>query len=36
MLARRLLSDERFLPRELPGYVEYYRKVCHRLLPGAW
>jgi protein-S-isoprenylcysteine O-methyltransferase Ste14 len=32
----RLMLEERFLERELPGYREYARRVPHRLLPGIW
>ncbi len=32
----RLFEEERFLARKLPGYVEYQRKVQHRLLPRIW
>jgi protein-S-isoprenylcysteine O-methyltransferase Ste14 len=32
----RILGEERFLARHLSGYVEYQRKVRHRLLPYIW
>ena len=32
----RLFDEERLLSESLPGYVEYQRKVRHRLLPGIW
>jgi protein-S-isoprenylcysteine O-methyltransferase Ste14 len=32
----RLLDEEKFLARNLPGYDEYWRKVGWRLLPGMW
>jgi protein-S-isoprenylcysteine O-methyltransferase Ste14 len=32
----RLVLEERFLRRELPGYGEYAARVRHRLLPGIW
>ena len=32
----RLFDEERFLAESLPGYVEYQRKVRHRLIPGIW
>jgi len=32
----RLLDEERFLARNLPGYSEYQRKVKWRLLPHVW
>ena len=32
----RLFDEEKFLAETLPGYVEYQRKVRHRLVPGIW
>ena len=32
----RLFDEEKFLSESLPGYVEYRRKVRHRLIPGIW
>jgi protein-S-isoprenylcysteine O-methyltransferase Ste14 len=32
----RLIDEERFLSRELPGYVEYRHKVRYRLIPLVW
>jgi protein-S-isoprenylcysteine O-methyltransferase Ste14 len=32
----RLLEEERFLARNLPGYVEYQNKVKYRLIPTVW
>jgi protein-S-isoprenylcysteine O-methyltransferase Ste14 len=32
----RLLDEERFLARNLPGYTEYQRRVQHRLVPFVW
>ena len=32
----RLLDEERFLARSLPGYAEYQRRVRHRLVPHVW
>ena len=32
----RLLEEEKFLMRELPGYTEYLRKVKYRLIPFIW
>jgi protein-S-isoprenylcysteine O-methyltransferase Ste14 len=32
----RALDEERLLREELPGYVEYTRKVRARLIPGVW
>lgn len=35
-LVVRLVLEERFLRRELPGYGEYAARVPYRLLPGIW
>jgi len=32
----RLLDEERFLARGLPGYAEYQAKVPSRLIPGIY
>jgi protein-S-isoprenylcysteine O-methyltransferase Ste14 len=32
----RLIDEERFLARNLPGYVEYQDKVRYRLIPLVW
>jgi protein-S-isoprenylcysteine O-methyltransferase Ste14 len=32
----RLIAEERFLARNLPGYADYQNKVPHRLIPGVW
>jgi protein-S-isoprenylcysteine O-methyltransferase Ste14 len=32
----RLLDEERFLHKNLPGYTEYTRKVRYRLVPCVW
>jgi protein-S-isoprenylcysteine O-methyltransferase Ste14 len=32
----RLFDEETFLAENLPGYVEYRKKVRHRLVPGIW
>jgi protein-S-isoprenylcysteine O-methyltransferase Ste14 len=32
----RLLDEERFLAKNLPGYVEYEKKVIYRLVPFVW
>lgn len=32
----RLLHEEKFLQKELPGYQEYMHKVKYRLIPGIW
>jgi protein-S-isoprenylcysteine O-methyltransferase Ste14 len=36
ILIVRLLDEERYLVRNLPGYEAYCAKVRYRLLPGAW
>jgi protein-S-isoprenylcysteine O-methyltransferase Ste14 len=32
----RLLDEEAYLRRHLPGYVEYCSRTRHRLIPGLW
>jgi protein-S-isoprenylcysteine O-methyltransferase Ste14 len=32
----RLLDEERFLTKNLPGYAAYERKVKYRLIPSVW
>jgi protein-S-isoprenylcysteine O-methyltransferase Ste14 len=36
VLVWRLLDEERFLAKGLPGYAEYQGKVKYRLVPGLW
>ena len=36
IIALRLLNEEKFLCRELPGYVEYCRRIPYRLIPFVW
>ncbi len=36
ILIARILSEEKMLLKELPGYAEYCQKVRYRLLPGIW
>ena len=36
IIARRIQNEEEVLLRELPGYVEYRKKVRWRLVPGIW
>jgi protein-S-isoprenylcysteine O-methyltransferase Ste14 len=36
VLLWRLLDEERILARDLPGYVEYMRRVKSRLVPSVW
>lgn len=35
-LVARLLDEERFLAKNLPGYADYMRNVRHRLVPPVW
>ena len=32
----RLFDEEKFLAKNLAGYVEYQKKVRHRLIPYVW
>jgi protein-S-isoprenylcysteine O-methyltransferase Ste14 len=32
----RLLDEEKFLSRNLPGYLEYQQRVRYRLIPLVW
>jgi protein-S-isoprenylcysteine O-methyltransferase Ste14 len=36
VLLWRLLNEEKFLSRHLPGYAEYCRSVRYRLIPRVW
>jgi protein-S-isoprenylcysteine O-methyltransferase Ste14 len=36
LLVARLLDEERFLVRELPGYAAYRQKTRYRLIPYVW
>ena len=36
VLIWRLFDEEKFLARNLPGYVEYQNKVRYRLIPPVW
>lgn len=36
IIAKRLLSEEEFLKKELAGYNEYMKKVRYRLIPFVW
>ena len=36
LIAKRIKGEERFLEKELPGYVEYKEKVKYRLIPYIW
>jgi protein-S-isoprenylcysteine O-methyltransferase Ste14 len=35
-LVWRLFDEEKFLAQNLQGYVEYQKRVPHRLFPGIW
>jgi protein-S-isoprenylcysteine O-methyltransferase Ste14 len=36
VLIWRLVEEEKFLARSLPGYGDYQRKLPYRLVPGVW
>jgi protein-S-isoprenylcysteine O-methyltransferase Ste14 len=36
LLAIRILVEENFLHRELPGYTDYTQRIRWRLIPGLW
>jgi protein-S-isoprenylcysteine O-methyltransferase Ste14 len=36
LTAVRLIQEDRFLQRELPGYAGYATEVRYRLIPGVW
>jgi len=36
VMVARIISEERLLNNELPGYSEYTQKVRYRLFPGIW
>ncbi len=36
LIAARLLDEERYLIKNLPGYDDYRSKVRYRLVPGVW
>jgi protein-S-isoprenylcysteine O-methyltransferase Ste14 len=36
VLIWRLLDEEHFLTRNLPGYAEYMKRVQYRLIPLVW
>jgi protein-S-isoprenylcysteine O-methyltransferase Ste14 len=36
LLIWRILDEEHYLARELPGYVDYERRVRYRLVPFVW
>jgi protein-S-isoprenylcysteine O-methyltransferase Ste14 len=36
VLIWRLIDEERFLAKSLPGYTDYQKRVRHRLVPFVW
>ena len=36
IIAKRIISEEKFLEKELNGYTEYKKKVKYRLIPYIW
>ena len=36
IIAKRIKGEEKLLKKELPGYVEYKKKVKYRLIPFIW
>jgi protein-S-isoprenylcysteine O-methyltransferase Ste14 len=36
VLVWRILDEEKFLKKDLPGYTEYLQKVHYRLVPYVW
>ena len=36
IIIKRLLNEEKFLKKELDGYVDYMKKVKYRLIPFIW
>ena len=36
LVFRRVVFEDAFLQRNLPGYADYARRVPYRLLPGGW
>ena len=36
IIAKRIKGEEAFLEKELPGYVEYKKKVKYRMIPFVW
>jgi protein-S-isoprenylcysteine O-methyltransferase Ste14 len=36
LILRRVMFEDAFLLRNLPGYAEYTRRVTRRLIPGTW
>jgi protein-S-isoprenylcysteine O-methyltransferase Ste14 len=36
LVLRRVVFEDRYLQANLPGYIEYVRRVPYRLIPGGW
>ena len=36
IIAKRISNEEKVLERELPGYLEYKKKVKYKLIPFVW
>jgi len=36
IIAKRIKDEEKFLEKELDGYVQYKQKVKYRLIPFIW
>ena len=36
LIAKRIKGEEAFLEKELPGYIEYKKKVKYRMIPFVW
>lgn len=36
IIAKRIISEEKFLEKDLPGYSDYIKKVKYRLIPLVW
>jgi len=36
LMAKRVFHEEKFLEKELPGYLEYKNKVKYRIIPFIW
>lgn len=36
IISKRIISEEKFLEKELNGYIEYKKKVKYRLIPFIW
>ncbi len=36
IIAKRIIGEEKFLEKELPGYADYKKRVKYRLIPFIW